>query len=546
MRKYERAQGRQPERANILLVKEDIERKKRALEEEKALIDERLNRRKQAEDEAKKYEELREYRSQLALIQMDPTRTRDAAQLRNKISELESEISWDLAEREAEAAKDDIQENIDAYTEYVEAGDESLAKFLEDSNNFTGEVNSVLKSSHDDLIAWLKNNVEEYSNSLAEQQEQMVTSWDDTYKQMYGIVDTYWDQVNEILSSKEAFLTFMEMSDDFVNASETMKESMLYQWNEAFDGLQRALKDTHEFVHEELAGITAEIASVNAAANSTSSKNGGGGGGGRGGSNKGNGNGSNNANGGNIYYGVTTAGGQQASAALTRAAAASQAATAILAAGQGPLAFDVTTERPEWYVWKNGNTVYGPATKEGAERYAKYNGGTVSKTRPALTAQEARQGMLDLTGQSTLYGAVRTMTNTNMFNLTNTNNNNRTERHATGGLASYSGLHWLEEGEGVTDPELTQYIKMADRDHSLDMLKSMFESMRYVSVNPLLSNVVTPDNEARAMNVGDIDITVNVASMNDDADIEDLSTKLGEQFVKELSKKGYMTGNYAF
>ena len=78
------------------------------------------------------------------------------------------------------------------------------------------------------------------------------------------------------------------------------------------------------------------------------------------------------------------------------------------------------------------------------------------------------------------------------------------------------------------------------------MLKSMFESMRYVSVNPLLSNVVTPDNEARAMNVGDIDITVNVASMNDDADIEDLSTKLGEQFVKELSKKGYMTGNYAF
>ena len=48
-----------------MLIKKDIEKKKEALEEEKSLIDERLQARKDAEDEAEKYEELAELKKQL-------------------------------------------------------------------------------------------------------------------------------------------------------------------------------------------------------------------------------------------------------------------------------------------------------------------------------------------------------------------------------------------------------------------------------------------------------------------------------------------------
>jgi hypothetical protein len=136
------------------LIKKDIERKKEALNEEKALIDERLNARKDAEDQAKKYEELAEYQRQLAYISMDSTRTKDAAELCKKIADLESELAWDIAEDEAEATKTKLDDELAAYDDYVTAGDEDLAAFLEDANNFADEVNKVLGLSHDELMNW--------------------------------------------------------------------------------------------------------------------------------------------------------------------------------------------------------------------------------------------------------------------------------------------------------------------------------------------------------------------------------------------------------
>lgn len=134
------------------LMQKDIEKKRKALEEEKALIDERLNRRKEAEDEAKKHEELAEYQKQLALISMDPTRTSDVATLREKIQALEEELAWDLAEDEAKMQQDALQDQIDAYDQYEQEYQEWLDKYLEDANNFTDEVNHVMGLGHDELM----------------------------------------------------------------------------------------------------------------------------------------------------------------------------------------------------------------------------------------------------------------------------------------------------------------------------------------------------------------------------------------------------------
>ena len=230
------------------LMQKDIDKKREALEEEKALIDERLNRRKNAEDEAKKHEELAEYKKQLALVSMDSTRTADAATLREKISELENELAWDLAEDEAKLQQDAIQDQIDAYDQYVSEYQEWLDEYLEDANNFSDEVNNVLGLGHDELIQWLKDNVEAFSNSLDETQEQMVLGWDDTFKKMKGIVDTYWDEINTTLSSKENFIAYMQQSTAYQNASEDEKAQMLYNWGKMYDDYISSSKISQEAI----------------------------------------------------------------------------------------------------------------------------------------------------------------------------------------------------------------------------------------------------------------------------------------------------------
>lgn len=217
------------------LMQEDIEKKKEALQEEMDLIDKRLSKRKDAEDEAAKYEELAELKRQLAMVSMDSTRTKDQAELRNKISELEKDISWGKAEDEAEAQKEQLQEQSDAYDEYTEEYQKYLDDLLEDANNFTDEINEVMKLNQDDLFNWQKENMEQYSNSLANAQEQMVQNWEDTFKQMKGIVDLYWDEINKVLASKESFIAYMKESSAYKNASKDEQAQMEYNWTVMYD-----------------------------------------------------------------------------------------------------------------------------------------------------------------------------------------------------------------------------------------------------------------------------------------------------------------------
>lgn len=230
------------------LMQKDIDKKKKALQEEIDLIDERLQRRKDAEDEAEKYEELAEYKKQLALISTDSTRTKDQAELREKIADLEKELAWDKAEEEADIQKEGLQDQIDAYDEYVDDYQEYLDDLLENANNFADEVNSVMQMSHEDMIAWLQKNVEEYTNSLEASQKQMTQGWDETFKQMKGIIDTFWEEIAQKLSSKESFLEYMKQSSSYQNASDDEKAQMEYNWETMYDSWISAKKTSQEAI----------------------------------------------------------------------------------------------------------------------------------------------------------------------------------------------------------------------------------------------------------------------------------------------------------
>lgn len=230
------------------LIKEDIDKKKQALEEEKNLINERLQARKSAEDESAKYTQLQQYQQQLAMVEMDSTRTKDAAELRKKIADLQKEIGWSIAENEADTQTKIIEDQINSYDEFTETGDESLEKFLENANNFAGEITEVLGKSREELMDWLSSIDENYINSLSNTQQTIIKGWTDTFKQMNGIIDTYWYEVMATMSTSEEFVNYMKDSTTYKTASDAQKVELERQWAQQYE----------DFVNARLVDATAE------------------------------------------------------------------------------------------------------------------------------------------------------------------------------------------------------------------------------------------------------------------------------------------------
>lgn len=432
------------------LIKKDIEKKKEALEEEKSLIDERLQARKDAEDEAEKYEELAELKKQLASVEMDSSRTKDAAQLRKSIADLEKEIGWDIADKEADNAKNEIQDQMDAYDDYITKGDEDLEELLKDANNFSEEVNNVLKMNQSELFDWLKNNVKEYTESLKDAQQQMVNSWSDTYKQMMGLTDTYWDEVAEILSSKESYLEYMKNSDEYLNASDDMKAQLRYQWEDAYDKWILALKDTTNYDHFD-----------NGLGDMSGSE-----------------------------YGTGTNSGT----------------------GTG------------------GNKTTSPSglstmIKNAIETVKKSLFGGLAWDKPNVSKE-----VLDRIVRG---------------------------KFATGGIANYTGLAWLDG-----TPSKPERVLNAQQTESFERLVNVMDSLRASGVSleslrnsmldtrihlPNLSPSIDPATiGGNIANIGDVNITIEEAELNDDRDYDEIAQIVGEKFAKEISKQGINIAKYNF
>lgn len=432
------------------LQKKDIEKKKEALEEEKSLIDERLQARKDAEDEAEKYEELAELKKQLASVEMDSSRTKDAAQLRKSIADLEKEIGWDIADKEADNAKNEIQDQMDAYDDYITKGDEDLEELLKDANNFSEEVNHVLKMNQSELFDWLKNNVKEYTESLKDAQQQMINSWSDTYKQMMGLTDTYWDEVAEILSSKESYLEYMKNSDEYLNASDDMKAQLRYQWEDAYDKWILALKDTTNYDHFDN--------------------------------------------------------------------------------GLGDMS----------------GSEYGTGTSSGT-------GAGGNKTTSPSGLSTMIKNAIDTVKKSLFGGLAWDKPNVSKEVLDHIVRG----KFATGGIANYTGLAWLDG-----TPSKPERVLNAQQTESFERMVNVMDSLRSSGVSlenlrssmldtrihlPNLSPSIDPSTiGGNIANIGDVNVTIEEAELNDDRDYDEIAQIVGEKFAKEISKQGINIAKYNF
>lgn len=237
---------RQQYRDRWEIYRKDLEKQKEALNEERNLLNKRLQMRKDAMNQQDELSQIEELRRQLALISGDSSRTKEVRELRKQISDLEKNRAMSIAEAEVSAEAERLDDQINAIDEKIEFDQEKLDRYLEDANNFKEQVGELLSGSFDDMVNWLRENNKEFANSLAEGKTQMIQTWEDTWNQMINYVETFWEQINNVLSSAESFMSFMIESDKYLRASETGRAILQETWGTQYEDYTSALIDTAE------------------------------------------------------------------------------------------------------------------------------------------------------------------------------------------------------------------------------------------------------------------------------------------------------------
>ena len=567
------------------LKKKDIEKEKENLAEYKSLINERFNYRKQAAQQADKDEELAEYRRQLALIEADPTRTKDAKELRRKIEELEKENAWTVAEDEITTESERIDDQMEGMDKFVQYNEELLNEILGDANNFATEMNEILSGSFEEsynkILEFMSKENEAFMNSLPDAQKQMIQGWEDTWKKANDIIDSNYQLITSILGDKDTYMDYMRSIDRTYrlyeeNGDENSMRILEQQWGDYYDNYVNSVKTGAEF--DEHAHTLTDVVSkidelennifkvnvvdINSVAlsvyglddstvktvdfsgdaakeiqdleDSVDELE-------------------------NIHEGFT--GWEQKDGNWYYKENDEYVKDAWKNVGGKWYAFDPDGKmRTGWYQDNDGNWYYLDTTNgnmftgdheiEGKTEMFADNGvwkGTkgASTTNAGKAKWEARAGYDTVDGKS---GSVTGTGSTQAEAFANAKANAPSnvskwyepmydKKYAKGGLVDYTGPAWVDGTK--TRPE--SFLDATDT----KLLRSMLDTFTYVKNSPYMS-YIDPSMYNNNTNVGDINITINQAEINSDADVDNLAKRVGQAFTKELQRNGLNLSGYAF
>lgn len=227
---------------------ETAEAKRDALQEEIDKIDELLNARKKLEEEQDTLEEIASLEAKIARISADPTRAKEAAELRAQLDDLRKERAWTLAEDEAEAQKKSVQNQIDSLDEYIQYVEDYYEDLFEHPQKLIAEMEEIMQQTDEEILAFLQENNEEYAAASAANQQVMVNTWQNTLDDMRGKYKNYSEEVEEILkmSNEEIIQWMKDNSTEYQEAGKAQAEAYVKEWTDKLDELDKAAKKTSE------------------------------------------------------------------------------------------------------------------------------------------------------------------------------------------------------------------------------------------------------------------------------------------------------------
>lgn len=553
MKRYEK------ERDEIL---ETTNTRIKALNKESSELTNQLNKRKQLAEQEDKAMRLSNLQAQYARISADPTRAKDAQKIAKEIAELQEEIAWDAAEQEVEAQQEAITEKVESLEDYADYIESYYEELLKDPRNFEAEVNNIMKMSMTEILEWLKANDEEYIKATANMQKEYSDSWTETLEKMFGIIKTNWDEVEEIISKGGDYIIqfLQENSQEFLEANSYAQKLMTQGWQDAIENLRRAYVDMFpteqlmEFTNTALQALSqVQSAAASASAAAASATGGSGGGGGRGGS------------GGN---------GQPTTSQV------SIRSGTINHLGQGSDLFMLADSNGQFYVVDDKYWYYGPASQTECVNWRNKNlpgGGVVSadyvrayniprKTQDRVvrsnnTSNRNTTSVSEYSGNNGMLSALRqaverasAVSSIGSAASLATRATERAGQHqtyrayASGGLIDRTGYAWLDgtktNPESINDAELTRLLINADRSNSLKALNDMLDTIGMMHFQlPSFGGIAGANTTANTINVGDI--IVQVDTLNDDADFEEVATRVKDSIVADMSR-GMSVGGIRF
>lgn len=216
-----------------------------ALQKERDLLDEQLAARKAQAEAEDKVAKLKELEVKYQRIIADPTRAKEAKQIKGEIDELRKEMAWDLAEEEVKAQQDSIDQQITSLEDYIEYVENYYNDLFEHPQKLIDEMREIITGTQEEILNWLKENDEEYQNSTENTQQSMVESWTETYNDMKGIITTYWDEVEEIIAQGDEYIIefLKDNSADYAAAGKLQAEAYVDEWMEQLENLKKAYEE---------------------------------------------------------------------------------------------------------------------------------------------------------------------------------------------------------------------------------------------------------------------------------------------------------------
>lgn len=540
------------------LVQKDINKKKEALSKEKSLISERLNAKKEAVDAEDRYERLAELQRQYALISSDVTRSKDALALKKQIDDLSKENAMYQADKAAQAQTEALDEQIKAYDDDLSTRSEQLNEYLENANNFKDELNLILTGSYEDYVEWMKVNNEDYKNSTDATRQVMENSWEDTWKKMKDIVDTYWTEIATIISSQESFISFMNEGRKRRHAETSTGAELQDISNERiYEEWQNAIRATatwdhdHEFI-EQVEKLKEYTYTVEPTPDFISEI-------------------------GKYFSDPEYVFERDKSvSADARTYTGYDQYSEIIGAVEGldSMVADIrhnveliATQSPTVEIYVGGSSSSsssgsGSGGTGGKKTDSKNtettdhgysftsisaSGRSSSRSDHGYSSKEAAQKAAEKEINANMRSELNKLTGTPGTTVYDYAYNQIVERHrqmknsikayASGGMVDYTGPAWVDGTK--TRPEA--FLDAIDTEN----IRRLTEALNYVSVAPMM----TPSSDlmqGNTQNIGDINITINEAKINNDYDVAKLADQVSSQFTKALSKRGLNLTQYAF
>lgn len=151
-------------------------------------------------------------------------------------------MAWELAEKEVDAQKQSIEEQIGSIDDYIEYVEKYYEELLSNPRKLIEELQELMTQSDEEILTWLEQNHEEYKTATDATREQIRLDWKEMLDDMHGRTQTYWDEVEEIIAQgDEAIIAFLkENSADNKEAGKLQAEAYVAEWKKQLEDLKKA------------------------------------------------------------------------------------------------------------------------------------------------------------------------------------------------------------------------------------------------------------------------------------------------------------------